>query len=106
MSLVTFEANRNKRVVYMAKYFEKPTFESFSQIVALKYSCNFERVEQKILIFIFCFLVCGFTVLPLLWLTRIVPDFLSYMDIKEFKLHIFIFRTPPLGFGFCEQLFW
>lgn len=34
MSLVMFEANRNKRVVYMAKYFEKPTFETFSQMVA------------------------------------------------------------------------
>lgn len=42
MSLGTFEANRNKRVVYMAKYFEKPTFETFSQVVALKYPCNFE----------------------------------------------------------------
>lgn len=105
MSLVTFEANRNKRVVYIAKYFEKPTFETFSQMVALKYPCNFERVQQKIRIFIFCFPVCGFTILPLLWLTRIEPDFLSCMDIKELKLHIFIFRTPPLGFGFCEQLF-
>jgi len=105
MSLGTFEANRNKRVVYMAKYFEKPTFETFSQVVALKYPCNFEGAGQKIQIFIFCLLVCGFPVLPLLWLTRREPDFLSCMNRKDLKLHIFIFRTPPLGFGFCEQLF-
>lgn len=105
MSLGTFEANRNKRVVYMAKYFEKPTFKTFSQVVALKYLCNFEGVGQKIWIFIFCLLVGGFPILPLLWLTRKEPDFLACMDIKDLKLHIFIFRTPPLGFGFCEQLF-
>lgn len=60
MSLVTFEANRNKRVVYMAKYFEKPTAETFSQMLDLKYPCNFKRVEQKMQIFIFCFPFCGF----------------------------------------------
>lgn len=48
MSLRTFKANRNKRVVYMAKYSEKPTFATFSQVVALKYPCSFEGIEQKI----------------------------------------------------------
>lgn len=105
MSLGTSEANRNKRVVYMAKNFEKPTFETSSQVVATKYLCKFEGVGQKILTFISCLLACGFPILPLLWLTRKEPDFLSCMDIKDLKLHILIFRTPPLGFGFCEQLF-
>lgn len=105
MSLGTFEANRNKRVVYMAKNFEKPTFETSSQVVAMKYLCKFEGVGQKIRTFISCLLACGFPILPLLWLTRKEPDFLSWMDIKDLKLHILIFRTPPLGFGFCEQLF-
>lgn len=106
MSLGVFEANRNKRVVYMAKYFEKPSFETFSQVIALKYPCNFEGIGQKIMIFlvVVCLLVV-FPIPPLLRLTRKELDFLQCLDIKDLKLHIFVFRAPPLGFGFCEQLF-